>query len=68
MNTKEAKYMGHHHKHHKHHHSKIHCKYHPTDRNMDKILFPNSPHNRPQGVVGFCEGLRAFPIGKRHCK
>lgn len=35
-----------------------HCKYHPTDTNQDKILFPTDK-------IIFCEGIKAFPIGTR---
>lgn len=56
---KGGKHMGHH----KHCHAK-HCKYEPTTLNMDKVLFPS----KPQGIRAFCEGLRAFPIGHRHCR
>lgn len=59
--------MGHHHKHHNCH-NKIHCKYSPTTLNTDKVLFPNKHGNLSQGIRAFCEGLVAFPIGKRHCK
>lgn len=43
------------------------CKYKPTELNHDKIIFPNVDGNRTQGVRFFCEQIRAFPIGKRHC-
>jgi hypothetical protein len=52
--------MGHHHK----HCCGKHCKYEPTTLNMDKKLFPS----KPQGIVAFCEGIKAFPIGHRHCR
>lgn len=54
--------MGHHHKHHKH------CKYSPTVMNTDKVMFPAGHSNRSQGIKAFCEGIKAFPIGKRHCR
>lgn len=60
--------MGHHHKHHKSCQAKIHCKYSPNTLNTDKVLFPGGIGNRPQGIRAFCEGLVAFPVGKRHCK
>ena len=43
------------------------CKYKPNELNYNKVMFPNVDGNRVQGVRAFCEGIRAFPIGKRHC-
>jgi hypothetical protein len=60
--------MGHHHKHHKSCQAKIHCKYTPTELNTDKKIHPAGRGNILQGKVAFCEGLKAFPIGKRQCR
>ncbi len=56
--------MGHHHK----HCGVKHCKYHITPLNEDKQLFPYRPSSA-QGKVGFCEQIRAFPVGRKlKCK
>jgi len=48
--------------HHKHYSKR--CKYNIKFDNEDKKLHPSHP-KIIQGKVAFCEGLRAYPIGRK---
>jgi len=40
------------------------CKYKVTVQNQTKKLQPVGKRNQLQGKVGFCEQVRAYPVGK----